>query len=154
MQFPDLHSYSLTDVPAFVHLGRYTSISFGVVFMKDGTHLAAINHKCVYTTNWNQPDIERDIEIGNDVWIGQGAKIFQGVKIGNGAIIGAFAVINRHIPPYAVVVGNPPKIARIRFTLDQIIKLEKIKWWDWLEVDIEARKKDMEDIDVFLSKYA
>jgi acetyltransferase-like isoleucine patch superfamily enzyme len=54
------------------------------------------------------------IETGAD--IGVGAVVLPGVRIGRGAIIGAGSVINRDVPPYAVVAGVPGKVLRYRAT--------------------------------------
>jgi virginiamycin A acetyltransferase len=72
-----------------------------------------------------------DTVIGNDVWIGRDAVILPGITIGDGAIIGAHAVVSRDVPPYAVVVGNPARIARRRFSETEIDALLAIRWWDW-----------------------
>lgn len=53
------------------------------------------------------------------------------IKIGHGAVIGTNALVNKDIPPYAIVVGTPAKILKYRFTETQITKLLSIKWWDW-----------------------
>jgi UDP-2-acetamido-3-amino-2,3-dideoxy-glucuronate N-acetyltransferase len=39
--------------------------------------------------------------------IGANATIVCGVEIGEYALVGAGAVINRNVPPYALIVGNP-----------------------------------------------
>lgn len=54
------------------------------------------------------------VEIGNDVWIGRNATIRHGVKIGEGAVIGAHSLVNRDIPPFAIAVGTPARVVRIR----------------------------------------
>ena len=69
--------------------------------------------------------------IGNDVWIGANAVILKGVKIGDGAIIGASSVVTKHVPPYAIVVGNPAKIIKYRYSQDDIYWLLRIKWWNF-----------------------
>lgn len=43
--------------------------------------------------------------------IGANATILPGIRIGRNAMIGAGAVVTRSVPPNAVVVGNPAKIA-------------------------------------------
>lgn len=53
--------------------------------------------------------------IGSDVWVGRRAMILSGVTIGHGAIIGAGAVFASAIAPYAVVIGNPARVLRMRF---------------------------------------
>jgi virginiamycin A acetyltransferase len=72
-----------------------------------------------------------DTRIGNDVWIGRDAVIMPGVTVGDGAIIGAHAVVARDVPPYAVVVGNPGQIKRLRFDEPTVARLLTIRWWDW-----------------------
>ena len=149
-----LGSYTGTTIPTNVSVGKYSSIAPGCNFHVDGDHLCIPNKKCVFTTNWSQPEHPRDIIIGNDVWIGQGVKILEGVTIGDGAIIGAHTVLSKDVPPYSVVVGNSQRITRFRFDFDQIIKLLNIKWWDWEESLITERRQDMLDIDLFLTKYS
>jgi virginiamycin A acetyltransferase len=79
-----------------------------------------------------------DTVIGNDVWIGREAVIMPGVRIGDGAIIGAHAVVARDVPPYAVMVGNPARISRIRFDAGTVSALLAIRWWDWPVAKIQA----------------
>lgn len=79
-----------------------------------------------------------DMVIGNDVWIGREAVIMPGVTIGDGAIIGTRAQVTRDVPPYAVVVGNPGRVVRMRFAPEIVAELLSIRWWDW-EPDKIAR---------------
>jgi virginiamycin A acetyltransferase len=72
-----------------------------------------------------------DTVIGNDVWIGRDAVIMPGVSIGDGAIVGSHAVVAKDVPPYAVVVGNPGRVAKMRFDDATVAKLLEIAWWDW-----------------------
>ena len=83
-------------------------------------------------------DNKGDIVIGNDVWIGYDAIIMSGVKIGDGAIIGTRAIVTNDVPPYTIVGGIPAKIINKRFSDDIILKLLKIKWWDWSYEKIQA----------------
>lgn len=52
--------------------------------------------------------------IGRDVWIGGKATITKGVTIGDGAIIGANAVVTRDVPAYAIAVGIPARVIKMR----------------------------------------
>ena len=71
------------------------------------------------------------LKIGNDVWIGHNAIIMPNVKnIADGAVIAAGAVINKDIPPYAVVVGNPARVVRFRFSKEIIEELIASRWWE------------------------
>jgi acetyltransferase-like isoleucine patch superfamily enzyme len=69
--------------------------------------------------------------VGNDVWIGCNSTILRGVTIGDGAVVGANSLVNKDVPPYAIVVGNPAKIIKFRFSQDIIEESLKIKWWDF-----------------------
>lgn len=73
----------------------------------------------------------KKVVIGNDVWIGMNVTILPSVKIGNGAIIGAGSVITKDVPDYSVVVGNPARILKFRFSDEEIDLLNKSQWWDW-----------------------
>jgi len=72
-----------------------------------------------------------DVLIENDVWIGKEACILSGVRIGNGAVVGARAVVAKDVPPYAIVVGNPARVVRYRFSPEAVAELLRIAWWDW-----------------------
>jgi carbonic anhydrase/acetyltransferase-like protein (isoleucine patch superfamily) len=63
-----------------------------------------------------------------------------GVKISDGAVIGACSVVAKDVPPYAVVVGNPSRIVRFRFSEDDIETLLSIRWWDWPPEKVAANK--------------
>ena len=76
------------------------------------------------------------------------------VTIGHGAIIGSGSIVTKHVPPYAVVVGNPAKVKKYRFNKEIIEKLLKIKWWEWDKETIIQRIEDFKDIKKFIKKYA
>jgi acetyltransferase-like isoleucine patch superfamily enzyme len=74
--------------------------------------------------------------IGDDVWIGQGAMIMPGVKIGVGAVVASGALVNKDVPPYAIVGGVPAKIIRMRFTDAIVERLLRSEWWTYSPKDI------------------
>jgi len=76
--------------------------------------------------------------VGHDVWIGMEAAIMPGVRIGNGAVIGARAVVADDIPDYAIAVGNPAKVTRLRFSGDDIDRLNRLAWWRWDQEHVDA----------------
>jgi acetyltransferase-like isoleucine patch superfamily enzyme len=75
-------------------------------------------------------------EIGPDVWIGQGAFIKAGITIGAGSIIGARATVLRDVPPYAIVVGTPGKVLRLRFPEHVVERLLALEWWRFSVYDL------------------
>lgn len=52
--------------------------------------------------------------VESNAWIGANVIIFDGINIGRDAIIGAGAVVMRDIPDYAVSLGIPAKVVRMR----------------------------------------
>jgi acetyltransferase-like isoleucine patch superfamily enzyme len=75
-------------------------------------------------------------EIGPDAWIGQGAFIKAGITIGAGAVIGARATVLRDVPPYAIVVGTPGKVLRLRFPEHVVERLLALEWWRFSIYDL------------------
>ena len=109
--------------------------------------------QCQITFSDNNYYNEREeIIIWNDVWIWTNSLILDGVTIWNWAIIWACSLVNKDVPPYAIVWGVPAKIIKYRFQEDIIQKLLEIKWWD---KDIEFLKenfKDFHNINSFIKK--
>jgi len=91
----------------------------------------AFNHKPVVGVPYIlTPDMgldeADDIVVEEDVWIGINVTLIAGAHIGRGAIVGACSLVNKDIPPYAVVAGFPAKIVASKFSLEEIIEHEKI----------------------------
>ena len=79
-----------------------------------------------YLSNDKLPTDDKPVIINDDVWVGPGAIILKGVNIGRGAIIAAGAVINKNVPPYAIVGGFPAKVIKFRWDINDIIKHESL----------------------------
>jgi len=71
------------------------------------------------------------VVIGNGVWIGDSVIILSGVSVGDGAVIGAGSVVTKSVPDFSVVVGNPAKVIKYRFSDSVCEILKNIKWWEW-----------------------
>lgn len=129
-------------------IGRYVSIAPGVDIASDqhpvdwlstsmlqyvpnvhgwGHWLQAQGHE--YRTPGATFSSNATVEIGHDSWIGQGVFIKSGVNIGIGAIVGARSVVTRNVPPYAVVLGSPARVYRMRFNESMIERLLASEWW-------------------------
>jgi acetyltransferase-like isoleucine patch superfamily enzyme len=124
---------------ATLEIGSFCSIARGVNIYLGGNH----RMDCITTSPLNGHyrvpiDImftgattKGSVIIGNDVWIGADVTILSGVTIGDGSVIGTKSVVAKSILPYSVVVGNPARVVKKRFTDEQIQKLLQIKWWNW-----------------------
>jgi virginiamycin A acetyltransferase len=60
--------------------------------------------------------------------------------VADGAVVAAGAVVNKDVPPYAVVVGNPARVVRYRFDQATIERLLAEKWW---EQDLETIRQNL-----------
>lgn len=145
-------SYSWSPLPSYMSMGRYCSIAAGVSIMPVSyqtnmfttasmmydsllKHRADFYHDHHYENNdvlnVTHETNHKPIEVGHDVYIGTSAILRRGIKIGDGAIIGAFAVVTKDVEPYSVVVGNPGRVVKKRYSDQQIERLARLKWWNW-----------------------
>lgn len=144
-----------------VTVGAFTTISSQVTFFGMCEHPSVMNKQAVanfpfWDMRWGEytrTGTRGSIVVGNDVWIGERAMIMDGVTIGDGAIIGAGAVVGSNVPDYAVMIGNPARVKRIRFSWDIVEKLRKIKWWEWSDEVIKERLGDMQNIETFVERW-
>lgn len=159
---PDVRSYP--GDRARVVVGSFVSIAEGVKVFIGGNHpvdwVSTYPLRVVFqlpgALEDGCPASKGDVVIGHDVWIGAGATILSGVHVGNGAVIGAGAVVAKDVRPYAIVVGNPAREAKRRFSDHEIDCLERIAWWDWPVDRIVANVHLLSDTDVgaFVEKFA
>jgi acetyltransferase-like isoleucine patch superfamily enzyme len=67
------------------------------------------------------------IVIGSGSWICNGARIFGKVRIGRNSVVGANSYVDKDVPDYCVVAGNPAKIIkRYDLHLKKWIRVEKL----------------------------
>lgn len=97
------HGYNTIISPA--KMGRNCWVNQGV----------SIGHR----TEVGQP------EIGDNVRIAAGALVLGALKIGRGATIAPGAVVMRHVPPYAIVAGNPAKVIGFNMTPEEAAAFEE-----------------------------
>ncbi len=135
-----LAPYLYPGAPERLSMGRFCQIAHGAIFIT-----ASANHAMDGITTYpfgifDPASIDAyrdsfaglpDTTVGHDVWIGHGAMILPGVTIGSGAIIGAGAVVAGDVAPYTIVVGNPARPLRARFSPGDIATLLALSWWDW-----------------------
>jgi acetyltransferase-like isoleucine patch superfamily enzyme len=136
----------------FTTIGRYCSIARRARVINRNHPMENISTSAIFfnpalkiVENDSVEDIP--ITIGHDVWLGHNSIIMPNVKeIGTGAVIAAGAVVNKDVPPYAVVVGNPARVVRYRFEKNIIDALLESKWW---EKSIEELKPHIREFQQF-----
>jgi acetyltransferase-like isoleucine patch superfamily enzyme len=162
---PLVRRFGGDDPSTRVRIGQFVSIADDVVILAGGEHptervSSFPFSRCEFGTpgeDWDGfPRSRGDIVIGNDVWIGRGTRILSGVTVGDGAVIGGYSVVAKDVRPYAIVVGNPAREVRRRFSDEQIEALLRIRWWDWSDDELAEAVPllDSAQIEEFLERYA
>lgn len=136
-----------------VHFGRYAQIGEGsVIGPPEHPQDWFSNHPFAFTrpsqtpSMYALPDFARlapeetpgpsyvdgvpsETWIGHEAYVGVGCFVSRGVRIGAGAVIGARSVVTRDIPPYAIAVGSPAKVRRLRFPEKWVERFLALEWW-------------------------
>jgi len=96
-----------------------------------------------------------DIVVGSDTWVTNGCTVMSGVTIGDGAVVGTKAVVAKDVRPYAIVVGNPAREIRRRFSDEQVEALLRITWWDWPTEQVKEHIALIAspDVDAFIARF-
>lgn len=102
--------------------------------------------KNFFREKWENEEVGKGgVTIGNDVWIGTQSVVLGGISVGDGAVIAANSLVNKDVPPYAIVAGSPAKIIGYRFDDELIAKLLKLQWWNWTDDQLRANKSFFEN---------
>ena len=130
-------------------IGRFCVIADGVLFVMNGANQAMDRLSAypfhLFGRGWEASAAERarephhgDTLIGHDVSLGVDCLIMPGVTIGDGAVVLPRSVVHNDVPPYAVVMGNPGLVQRMRFDPETIRRLLAVAWWHWPAEQITA----------------
>ena len=58
--------------------------------------------------------VKSPVKIGDDCWFGEKTSVMRGVEVGDGAIVASHALVNRDVPPKAIVGGVPARVLKYR----------------------------------------
>lgn len=127
-----IFSYAKISIGNDVYIGPYAIFSsvkgidignkvlFGPrVTIMGGDHNYKRVGEYIFDVHEKNDDDDLPIVIGDDVWIGCNVTILKGVKIGHGAVVGAGAVVTKDVPDFAIVGGNPARVIKYRFTIEE-----------------------------------
>lgn len=120
-------------------IGRYCSIAAGTVIGHSrqshplgwlSTHSKLFALRAARTPDVAGYYVSTPTTLGHDVWIGRDAMVMDGISIGTGAVVGAQSLVNKDVPPYAIVAGTPARVIRYRFDAETIERLLASQWWE------------------------
>ncbi|MGS4887040.1 CatB-related O-acetyltransferase [Roseibium sp. MB-4] len=126
-----------------LRIGRFCALASGTTFIMNGANHALTGFSTypfnIFGNGWEAgfdpttifDHLRGDTLVQHDVWFGTNSVVMPGVTICSGAIIGAHAVVASDIPPFAIAVGNPARVIKMRFDERTIDRLLDIAWWDW-----------------------
>jgi len=131
---------------AKLRIGSFCSIGPNVTFVLSGEH--NVNTLTTYPIKASYENVKESLTKGNiiledDIWIGCNTTILSGVKIGQGAVVGAGSLVNKDVPPYAIVGGVPAKVIKFRFNAELIEELLKV---DYSKLDKEMITHHVDDL--------
>ncbi len=106
---------------------------WGTIIIGDYCQLGPNDH--LYAYNHAYDDITRpcisqgyydgNVVLEDDVTLGGNVVVLANVTIGKGAIVSAGSVVNKNVPPYAIVAGVYAKIVGFRFSPEEVEEYQK-----------------------------
>lgn len=115
------------------------------VMVVGGGHNTSVVGRFMFDVHEKRPHDDLGVVIGDDVWVGGRVIILRGVKVGRGAIIAAGSIVTKDVQPYAVVGGNPARLIKFRWSLEEIQQHEKLLY-------VEDQRSDLEKLKVYFEK--
>lgn len=111
---------AILDASGGLEIGSHTSIGLSTYIW---SHTSPMTNLTLSNFS-GSPLIERlPTKIGSGVFIGGPSVIFPGVTIGDKVIVTPLSVINRDVPSYSIVAGNPARV--IKSISEEYITQEK-----------------------------
>jgi acetyltransferase-like isoleucine patch superfamily enzyme len=115
---PRLEIGDNVNIEQYVHIICGSSVRIGNnVSITGGAAIVDVNHPYsdIHDPTKIGDRIECEgnaVEIGDNVFIGFGAIVLPNVRIGKNSVIGAYSVVNKDVPDFSVVAGNPAKVLK------------------------------------------
>tara|TARA_R110001592_G_scaffold119404_1_gene322403 strand:- start:3510 stop:4112 length:603 start_codon:yes stop_codon:yes gene_type:complete len=115
--------HTILDASNGIKIGKGTQIGAWVGIFTHSSHIAV---RLYGGRSYIETPMEKrlgyvraGVEIGEHCFIGAKAMIMPGVTIGKGCLIAAGALVNKSVPDFSIVVGNPGVIKGNTINLDK-----------------------------------
>lgn len=112
----------------FITVGNSKFVMKRGCLSAEGLTVITSNHRQKigqFLSGGNEDNEYKDVIVDEDVWFGINVTLLPGVHVGRGAVVGAQSVVTKNIPPYCIAVGNPAKVIKVKWSVDQILEHEK-----------------------------
>ena len=100
---------SILDASGGLEIGSHTSIGLSTYIW---SHTSPMTNLTLANFSGSSLIERSQTKIGSGVFIGGPSVIFPGVTIGDKVIISPLSVVNRDIPSYSIVAGNPARVIK------------------------------------------
>lgn len=131
--------YSIIDASNKVTIGDGCQIGAWVGIFTHSSHMAIRLHGGESYIKTNQDErigyIKGEVSIGEYTFIGAKSIIMPNVKIGRGCLIAAGTLVNKSVPDFSIVVGNPGVIKGNTKDLDKNFFNEKLVQQNYFDKD-------------------
>ncbi|MGG1518926.1 acyltransferase [Paenibacillus oryzisoli] len=127
---------SLISTGGYLEIGDYCLLA-PRVYISDADHV----FEDIYTPIIQQGvTLNRSVIVEDNCWIGINVVITGDIVVGRGSIIAANSVVNKSVPPFSLVAGNPFKIIKMYNPKNQT--WERVR----SEAEIQNVFKDREEV--------
>ncbi len=141
-----IHKYAtLFSTNAKLIIGNKVALGPKVTIMT-GNHATDTIGTFMWDVHTKKEGLDKDVILEDEIWVGSNVTILSGARISRGCVIAAGAIVNKNIPPYAIVAGVPAKVLKYRFTPEQIIEHEKALYTEEKRLTLDQIAKSRENI--------
>lgn len=91
-----------------------------------------------------------DVIVEEDVWIGMNVTLSPGTHINRGCVVaaGSVCIKNKEYPPYSIIGGNPAKFLKFKFSLEEQLEHERLRFAENERIPEEVLRANWEKFNI------
>ena len=99
--------------------------------------------------DWSE-EIAADVIVEEDVWLGINVTLSPGTHINRGCVVaaGSVCIKNKEYPPYSIIGGNPAEFLKFKFTLEEQLEHERLRFAEKDRIPEEILRANLEKFSV------